>query len=103
MQKIAILCDFDGTVAQDDVGNLLFSTFAPQAESAAIIGQWRRGEISSRECLEREAALANVDKGELDKFIRERAMDPYFKDFYDFARKRGMEVAILSDGLDYYI
>jgi len=103
MRKIAILCDFDGTVARDDVGNLLFRSFSENESALDVVAEWKAGKISSRECLEREAALANVDKAELDRFIRQRKIDPYFKDFHDFACKRGVEVAILSDGLDYYI
>jgi len=103
MKKIAVLCDFDGTIARDDVGNLLFKTFADPAKSRSIVDLWKRGEISSRECLEREAELARVSREALDQFIHERKLDPYFKDFVDFAGRRSMEVVILSDGLDYYI
>jgi 2-hydroxy-3-keto-5-methylthiopentenyl-1-phosphate phosphatase len=103
MRKIAILCDFDGTVAQDDVGNLLFNTFGKNGESHEVVERWKRGEISSRECLEREADLAEVTRSELDRFILQRRLDPYFKDFHDFAKKRGIEVVVVSDGLDYYV
>jgi 2,3-diketo-5-methylthio-1-phosphopentane phosphatase len=103
MRKIAILCDFDGTVARDDVGNLLFRKFADGHLAEEVVNRWKRGEISSRECLEREASLAQASKEELDEFILLRKLDPFFKDFLDFAVKRGMEVAIVSDGLDYYI
>lgn len=101
--KIAILCDFDGTVARDDVGNLLFQRFADGKKSRAVVREWKEGNISSRECLEREADLARVSREALDEFIGERELDPYFKDFVDFARRRGMEIVIVSDGLDYYI
>jgi 2,3-diketo-5-methylthio-1-phosphopentane phosphatase len=102
-RKVAILCDFDGTVAEDDVGNLLFEKFSDNGGTAGVVQAWERGEISSRECLEREAELAHVNRSELNRFILERRLDPYFKDFHDFAKKRGMEVVIMSDGLDYYI
>jgi 2-hydroxy-3-keto-5-methylthiopentenyl-1-phosphate phosphatase len=103
MRRVAILCDFDGTVAQDDVGNLLFTTYAEGGSSTEIVRRWKRGEISSRQCLEGEARLARVDEPELERFVCQRRLDPYFKDFHDFATKRGMEVAIVSDGLDFYI
>jgi 2,3-diketo-5-methylthio-1-phosphopentane phosphatase len=102
-KKVAILCDFDGTVAEDDVGNLLFETFSNDGGPSKVVAQWERGEISSRECLEREAEMARVTKERLKQFITERRLDPYFKDFHDFAKKRGMEVVIVSDGLDHYI
>ena len=101
--KIAVLCDFDGTVARDDVGNLLFRRFAGNGEALEIVHRWKAGEISSRECLENEVAIAQVDRNALDSFLSERNLDPYFKDFHDFACRRGMEVVIMSDGLDYYI
>jgi 2,3-diketo-5-methylthio-1-phosphopentane phosphatase len=103
MKRIAILCDFDGTVARDDVGNLLFSTFAGDGRSAEIVERWKRGEISSRACLEGEAELVRTDVHALERFVCQRKLDPYFKDFHDFASKRGMEVVIMSDGLDFYI
>lgn len=102
-KKIAILCDFDGTVAREDVGNLLFKTFSNGGDARGVVEKWRRGEISSRECLEREAEMARARRCDLDEFIQDRRLDPYFKDFCDFAKKRGMEVVIVSDGLDYYI
>jgi len=46
MKKIAVLCDFDGTVAQDDVGNLLFRTFSRNGDSLEVVERWKRGEIS---------------------------------------------------------
>ncbi len=103
MKRVAIICDFDGTVAQDDVGNLLFSTFAGNGSSDEIIRRWKRGEISSRDCLEQETSLARVDEARLTRFVSERRLDPYFKDFHDFVTKRGMEMVIMSDGLDFYI
>lgn len=103
MRKIAILCDFDGTVARDDVGNLLFQEFADARRSRLVVREWKEGLISSKECLEREAELAHVSREALDEFIEQRDLDPYFKDFVDFARRRDMEIVIVSDGLDYYI
>jgi 2-hydroxy-3-keto-5-methylthiopentenyl-1-phosphate phosphatase len=103
MKKIAVLCDFDGTVADEDVGNLLFRSFTADGASGEIVELWKSGLISSRECLEKECALASVSREEIDRFIQARKLDLYFKDFHDFARNRGIEIVILSDGLDYYI
>lgn len=103
MRRIAVLCDFDGTVAQDDVGNLFFSTFAGREHVGSIVDEWKQGLISSRECLEREASLARVTRQELQQFVSRRKLDPYFKDFIDFARRRDIEVVVVSDGLDHYI
>jgi 2,3-diketo-5-methylthio-1-phosphopentane phosphatase len=103
MKKLAVLCDFDGTIAADDVGNRLFSKFADPELSATVVEQWKQGAISSRECLEKEASLARASRTELDRFISRRKLDPFFKDFVDFTKRRDIEVVIVSDGLDYYI
>jgi 2,3-diketo-5-methylthio-1-phosphopentane phosphatase len=103
MQKVVVLCDFDGTVAEEDVGDLLFQRFGgPSARDAAR--SWERGEISSRECLEKQVLAASRCTPEaLRSFTHTCRLDPYFKDFHDFARRRGIEVVVLSDGLDFYI
>jgi 2,3-diketo-5-methylthio-1-phosphopentane phosphatase len=101
--RIAVLCDFDGTIAQDDVGNLFFKTFARRGDPGPVVELWKQGLISSRECLEREAELAEVSSTEFCSFLNKRKLDPFFKDFVDFTRKRDIEVVIVSDGLDHYI
>jgi 2,3-diketo-5-methylthio-1-phosphopentane phosphatase len=102
MQKVVVLCDFDGTVSEGDVGDLLFRRFGGETARAAV-EEWERGEISSRECLEREAAAARCTAEDLRSFAHACRLDPYFRDFHDFARRRGIEVVVLSDGLDFYI
>jgi 2-hydroxy-3-keto-5-methylthiopentenyl-1-phosphate phosphatase len=102
MRKVVVLCDFDGTVAEKDVGDLLFRRFgSPAAHDAEQ--EWRRGEISSRECLERQAEATHCSENDLRSFAHACRLDPYFRDFFDFARRRGIEVVVLSDGLDFYI
>jgi 2,3-diketo-5-methylthio-1-phosphopentane phosphatase len=103
VNKIAVLCDFDGTVARDDVGNLFFRTFGDGEAVNELVGRWKKGLISSRECLEREASSVSVARREIDRFVGKRKLDPYFKDFVDFTRRNHIEVVIVSDGLDYYI
>ena len=102
MRKVVVLCDFDGTVAEKDVGDLLFRRFGGRAAHDAA-DEWTRGEIDSRECLERQAEATHCSADELRSFAHAQRLDPYFRDFHDFARRRGIEVVVLSDGLDFYI
>jgi 2,3-diketo-5-methylthio-1-phosphopentane phosphatase len=102
VSRIAVLCDFDGTIARDDVGNLFFRTFGgPGAER--IVDEWKNGAISSRTCMEREASLVKASRHEVDRFVCRCKLDPYFKDFIDFTARNDIEVVIVSDGLDHYI
>jgi 2,3-diketo-5-methylthio-1-phosphopentane phosphatase len=97
-----ILCDFDGTAAKHDVGNLLFRTFAGDA-CFDIVQLWKNGEISSKECLQRECAIATVSRAELAKFCDSQELAPYFPEFVAFCDSRHIPIDIVSDGLDFYV
>lgn len=104
MKKVAIISDFDGTISRRDVGHHFFGTFIPDRERwLELLEQWRLGVISSRECLEGEMSLVRADQEDLDTFAGNEGLDPYFKDFVDFCDRRGIDILITSDGLDYYI
>ena len=100
--KKSVFCDFDGTVAVKDVGNVLFQTFA-DTSCREWVARWIRGEISSRTCLEAECALARASREELERFARAQEMDPHFPSFVRTCRENDISIAILSDGLDFYI
>ncbi|MCK4237266.1 MAG: MtnX-like HAD-IB family phosphatase, partial [Candidatus Krumholzibacteria bacterium] len=103
-RKIAIICDFDGTISVRDVGHHFFGTFIhDHGRRRELLHRWKIGLISSRECLEREIAWVKATRNDLDDFIGSEKLDPYIKDFVDFCNRRKFEIMILSDGLDYYI
>ncbi|MFQ5864080.1 MAG: MtnX-like HAD-IB family phosphatase [bacterium] len=97
-----VFCDFDGTVAKNDVGNLLFRTFA-DGRCFDIVNLWKKGVISSKECLTEECRIARVTREELEHFADAQQVDPYFKEFVVYCQKNRIQVEILSDGLDFYI
>jgi 2-hydroxy-3-keto-5-methylthiopentenyl-1-phosphate phosphatase len=97
-----ILVDFDGTVTQNDVGALLFDTYAPKHHQQ-IVSLWLEGEISSKECMERLCRLVKISKLDLKKFVLSQKIDEKFPDFVDLCKCKYFKLVILSDGLDYYI
>jgi len=99
------LCDFDGTVAQADVGNQFFSRFIrDEAAHRRLLEHWFAEDMGGREILARECALAEVDEAEaLDFADRWNAIDPGFPAFVQAARAQGGDAAIASDGLLLYI
>ncbi len=102
--KITILCDFDGTVAERDIGHHFFETFVKDTNRwLDTLERWKMGLISSKECLEHEISWIEADRLDIDAFITKEKLDPYFRDFIDFCVKRKYDILILSDGLDYYI
>ena len=83
-RDVAIISDFDGTIAERDVGAHFFETFIPRrAEHDELLEKWQLGLISSRECLEREIAMVEAGLADLDRFIEGERFDPFFKDFVD--------------------
>ncbi len=101
-RKILVLVDFDGTITQKDVGALLFTTFSKN-ESREIVSQWLKGEISSKECLEKECQLIKITPSELKMFALSQKIDVEFPAFVDLCKREKLELVILSDGLDFYI
>ena len=98
------VCDFDGTVALEDVGSRFFRTFTTDpAAWRKIIDAWYAGTMGGREVLARECALVDVDEPRLDAFVRGHGLDPAFAPFVAAAHAAGDEVTIASDGLLLYI
>jgi HAD superfamily phosphoserine phosphatase-like hydrolase len=94
-----VLLDFDGTVAPDDPTDRLLERFADPAWRD-IEAEWQAGRLTSRECMQRQAALLRATPNELDAAIRKVRVDPGFHGFVAFCRRRGVDVTIVSDGFD---
>ncbi len=100
---LRVFCDFDGTVARQDIGNALFTHFAGDI-AHDIAQRYVRGEMTARECLLAEAAAAGkVSPEELSRFVANFPVDEHFREFKEFCASRNIPLTILSDGLDFYI
>ena len=100
--KFKIFCDFDGTIAINDVGNELFNQFA-SPEWLTAVQEWKDGKISSKECLERECAVTTLSREDLKAFCDRNPIDPTFRQFAEYCREKRYPIEILSDGMDTYI
>ncbi len=101
-ETMKVICDFDGTTAINDVGNLLFRTFA-DTRCYDIVQSWKDGRINSKQCLQQECSIARVNRSQLQDFADTQKLDPTFSEFVIFCQQLNIEVEIASDGLDYYI
>jgi 2,3-diketo-5-methylthio-1-phosphopentane phosphatase len=99
---LRILCDFDGTIATQDVTDSLLFRFADPSWEA-IEAEWKAGHIGSRECMSRQVALIRATPSEIDRHLDEIELDPHFAGFVRLARTSGMPLTVVSDGLDYAI
>ncbi len=100
--RILVLSDFDGTISHVDMGCSVLDRFAPGWK--AVDQAYCKGEVGSRIAYGWIAPLFKASREEVLDFVRRKERtDPAFPDFYRFVRERGMDLVILSDGLDLYI
>jgi 2,3-diketo-5-methylthio-1-phosphopentane phosphatase len=104
-RRRAFLCDFDGTISPADIGAAFMRRFSTgsEADSAALLDRWRAGEIGSRELTAIECRSLVVSRSEALEFSRQFPLDPDFAPFVAEALARGDAVAVVSDGLDFYV
>ncbi len=100
---LKVFVDFDGTITRNDVGTEFFRRFGGAA-CDGLVEQYHRGEITAQECFRREAAeIGLIDRAALDGFLASQTIDREFPRFVKFCRDAGIDICIVSDGLDVYI
>jgi 2-hydroxy-3-keto-5-methylthiopentenyl-1-phosphate phosphatase len=103
LPAIEVLCDFDGTIASDDIGFRIIETFAGPGWRE-VEDAYQRGEKGSRVALEEIFSLTEVPEHVLRSFVEDHFhLDPAFHAFLEFCRSADLEVTVLSDGFDFYI
>jgi 2,3-diketo-5-methylthio-1-phosphopentane phosphatase len=95
-----VLCDFDGTIAVDDVTDSLLLCFGRPGWEM-LEAAWRDGRIDARACMSAQVALLACTRAELDAHLALTDIDPDFAAFAGETQRLGMRLAIVSDGLDY--
>ena len=101
--KLAVLTDFDGTITRTDVAESILEEFAP--------GTWweieelhRSRTIGTRESLARQFALVHVKQADMLRFVDAHVeMDESFREFAAFCDRLGIQLEIVSEGLDFYV
>jgi 2-hydroxy-3-keto-5-methylthiopentenyl-1-phosphate phosphatase len=101
----AFLCDFDGTVSPSDIGAAFARRFSPGglAETPEFLEAWKRGDMGHRDLTLAQCAQLAVTRDQALAFTRGFALDPHFAPFARGARARGDAVAVVSEGLDFYV
>jgi len=101
--RMLILCDFDGTISTIDMGNEILNRFTDKGWEE-IDRAYCAGEIGSRAAYTQVASLFTGNRTQMLEFVSSREMiDPHFLEFYRFCRSKGVDLKIVSDGLDFYI
>lgn len=103
MMKQLILCDFDETISTRDMGYVLINRFS-SGDWEAIDREFCEGKIGSKEAYSRIAKILQGDEEVILDFVKNHSdIDPYFTSFYQYCRRKDIDVKIVSDGLDFYI
>jgi 2-hydroxy-3-keto-5-methylthiopentenyl-1-phosphate phosphatase len=100
--KLAVICDFDGTATEIDVGHQVYAHFGDE-RWREVNQSWRRGEMSSRDCLIGEYSFVDASEQEVREHILEMKIDPGLPDLVATCRGNDIPIAIASDGFDFYI
>jgi 2-hydroxy-3-keto-5-methylthiopentenyl-1-phosphate phosphatase len=98
-----VQCDFDGTVTVEDMGFFLLDTFAAK-EWRDWLELYRRDQISVGEFNSRAFATVRASQDEMIEAILSQAkLRDGFTELVDYCRENGHHLAVVSNGLDFYI
>jgi 2-hydroxy-3-keto-5-methylthiopentenyl-1-phosphate phosphatase len=99
---LAILVDYDGTIALTDVSDTLMASFV-NAEWEARAAEYDAGLIGSRRLMEWEVGLITTANEELSAVAAAQPHDPTFAPFVRHAQASGVPVEVVSDGFGFFI
>lgn len=101
--KILVQCDFDGTIAVEDVSFLLLDAFA-DSSWRQLLTDYRDGKISVGDFNAMAFAMIKPDKQALLDFLDGRMeIRPGFGELLTYCKRMGFQFVVVSNGLDFYI
>ncbi len=101
-QPIAVLSDFDGTITIGGVLDLIYKEFA-QPNCWELVERWIRGEITTPQEIRGCFSSMKASREEMEAVLDSVQIDPGFPEFVQFCQRQGYPLAVLSDGLSWYI
>ena len=97
-----MFCDFDGTITCIDATDAILERFALPAWREWE-QRWVNGEITSQECLSRQAELIWADRESLIRFAADLPIDEGIFALESLCAEYDISLSIISDGLDLVI
>lgn len=99
---IAILVDYDGTIARTDVSDALMAEFVTE-EWEERAAEYDAGLAGSRRLMEWEVGLITAAPEALAALAADQPHDPGFAPFVRLAQAAGIPVEVVSDGFGFFI
>jgi 2-hydroxy-3-keto-5-methylthiopentenyl-1-phosphate phosphatase len=102
-KKALVISDFDGTICKVDMGNKVLNRFAIKNREV-LDHETIKGSIGSRAAYEKIVPFMKGNREEMRDFVLAKGkLARGFLQFHRLCREKGLDVKILSDGLDFYI
>ncbi len=102
---VSVLVDYDGTVALQDIGDVLLAAHAivDQAAIAALEADYAAGRAGSRDLTRWDMEVLPNDPDLLRSMAGSIPQDETFPSFVAAIRAAGAAIEVVSDGLGFYI
>ena len=99
----AVLTDFDDTAAAETVAELLLNRFG-HPDWKEVRQSFRDGYMDLKEYQEITFRNIEADRATMQSYVKEHAnLRPYFKELWGYCRANDFPMAVVSQGLDFYI
>lgn len=102
-KKYTVFFDFDNTITTYDIIDDMLLWFSMDNRWINLEKKWKRGKISSRECLREQVEGIRIARKALDKYLSKIKLDPYFKKLRELLDSKKIKIAVLSDNFDYVL
>src|SRR4029077_7051304 len=99
---LAILVDYDGTIALTDVSDTIMAERVPGAWETEVAA-YDAGQAGSRRLIELEMSMVDVPLETLLATAAAQPHDPGFVPFVRLAQAAGIPVEVVSDGFGFFI
>ena len=100
---LAVLTDFDDTAALQNVAELLLNRFGAP-DWMDVRQRFRDGHINLKEYQEITFRDIQADRATMQAYVKEHAnLRPYFRELWGFCQANDFPMAVVSQGLDFYI
>lgn len=95
------LCDFDGTISRTGLSDFLYGKFASCGMKYSDL--WAQDRIGTKEEIEKSFQHISASKEEMEIALSGVPLVKGFVEFYEFTRQQGLDLIVVSDGLEWAI
>ena len=105
MKKFVVVTDFDGTLMEQDVSDAIMEALGIDRtpELKAVVERIWAGTAGSKEWLTTGYRMVEGRQAEVDEVLKGIVPRAGAHDLVDFCQARGIQLVVLSDGMEYYI